>query len=36
VLHTVVRENIETFLAQAEQNENGRGFPAFVENELRR
>jgi hypothetical protein len=36
VLHRVIRENLETFLAQARQSEDGRGFPAYVENELRR
>jgi hypothetical protein len=36
VLYRVISENLETFLAQARQSEDGRGFPAFVENELRR
>jgi hypothetical protein len=30
VLHRVIRENLETFLAQAEQSEEGRGFPALL------
>jgi hypothetical protein len=34
VLHQLVREHLETFLAQASQD--GRGLPPHVENELRR
>jgi hypothetical protein len=34
VLHEVVRENLETFLAQT--REDGRGLPRHVENELRK
>jgi hypothetical protein len=36
VLHEVVRDGLETFLAAArERSEHGRGLPAFVERELR-
>jgi DNA-directed RNA polymerase subunit RPC12/RpoP len=35
VLYRVIRENLETFLAYTHQSEVGRGFPAFVEKELR-
>jgi hypothetical protein len=36
VLHEVVRDELETFLARArERSEHGRGLPAFVERELR-
>jgi hypothetical protein len=36
VLHQVVRDRLETFLATArERSEHGRGLPAFVERELR-
>jgi hypothetical protein len=36
LLHTVVREHLESFLAQArERSSHGRGLPAFVERELR-
>jgi hypothetical protein len=36
LLHTVVREHLESFLAQARERSNhGRGLPAFVERELR-
>lgn len=36
VLHRVVREHLETFLAQGrEQSESGEGYPYYVEKELR-
>ena len=35
VLHRVVRENLETFLADARERL-GTGYPRFVENEFRR
>ncbi len=37
VLHAVVREHLESFLAEARaHSESGAGYPAFVEHELRR
>jgi hypothetical protein len=35
VLHQVVRENLETFLAEARLRGGGEGLPGFVERELR-
>ena len=35
VLHRVVREHLETFLAEARQRGGGDGLPRFVERELR-
>jgi len=35
VLHQVLREHLETFLAEARQRGNGAGLPHFVERELR-
>jgi Transposase zinc-binding domain len=35
VLHGVVREHLETFLAEARERGGGDGVPAFVERELR-
>ena len=35
LLHRVIRENLETFLVQVEQSDDARGFPKFVERELR-
>jgi hypothetical protein len=35
VLHQVVRENLETFLAEARARGDGAGIPAFIERELR-
>ena len=35
VLHGVVREHLETFLAEARQRGGGEGLPGFVERELR-
>jgi hypothetical protein len=36
LLHRVVRERLETFLAAArERSAHGRGLPAFIERELR-
>ena len=35
VLHRVVREHLETFLAEARQRGDGEGLPRFVERELR-
>ena len=35
VLHRVVREHLETFLAEARQRGGGEGVPAFVEREFR-
>ena len=35
VLHQVVREHLETFLAEARLRGNGEGLPRFVERELR-
>ena len=35
VLHRVVREHLETFLAEARLRGGGEGLPAFVERELR-
>ena len=35
VLHRVVREHLETFLAEARQRGGGEGLPRFVERELR-
>jgi hypothetical protein len=36
VLHRVVREHLETFLAEARLRGGGEGLPAFVEREFRR
>jgi hypothetical protein len=35
VLHRVIREHLETFLAEARQRGGGEGLPRFVERELR-
>ncbi len=35
VLHRVIREHLETFLAEARQRSGGEGLPRFVERELR-
>jgi hypothetical protein len=35
VLHRVVREHLETFLAEAQRRDGGDGLPAFVEREFR-
>jgi glutaredoxin 2 len=35
ILHRVVREHIETFLAEARRRGGGEGLPRFVERELR-
>jgi hypothetical protein len=35
VLHTIVREHLETFLEEARERD-GDGYPAFVEREFRR
>ncbi len=35
VLHRIVREHLETFLAEARQRGGGEGLPRFVERELR-
>jgi hypothetical protein len=35
VLHCVVREHLETFLAEARRRGGGDGLPIFVERELR-
>ena len=35
VLQRVVREHLETFLAEARQRSDGAGLPRFVERELR-
>jgi hypothetical protein len=35
VLHHVVREHLETFLAEARLRDSGEGLPRFVERELR-
>jgi len=35
VLHQVIREHLETFLAEARRRGGGEGLPRFVERELR-
>jgi hypothetical protein len=35
VLHAVIREHLETFLAEAARGTDGPGLPAFVEQEFR-